>query len=102
MREILSKLGFYEFDGAYRLDLENNNKLDLNFICFSEKRKLIEVKTYIRVYPEHSEKIILNYAHFESTLHCFENDFESVVIETIENTKKVFNFFESESKWEVK
>lgn len=94
MKDILKKLGFYEFDGACRIDFDNNNKLILDFECFNIKRDLYEIKTLITVYPEHSEKIILNHAYFESTYHCVGVDFESVIIEIIENSKKILLFFE--------
>ena len=100
MKEILKKLGFYEFDGAYRLDLENNNILMLDFERTNTRLNLCEIKTFITVYPEYSEKVVLNHAFLEGTYHCTFGNFESVVVEIIENTKKVFNFFESESKWE--
>lgn len=94
MKDILKKLGFYEFDGAYRIDFENNNKLILDFECFNIKRDLYEIKTLITVYPKHSKKIIMHHGYFEGTYHCVGVDFEGVITEIIENSKKIHLFFE--------
>lgn len=94
MKDILKQLGFYDFDDVYRIDFDNNNRLILDFECFDIKRDLYEIKTFITVYPKHSKKIILNHACFKGVYHCVGKDFESVIAEIIENSKKIHLFFE--------